>query len=159
MTTLRERINAALDANGLQHWVIGTNPMRNHELAEACRDLLPLVLAEMEKLEEEAKYAPRLRVELRDTERELIAMTAEWNEARTLLAECRAQNRAMAETMSGLKSEREHIAAMTAERDAMRSDLELCREALDAIAFKRTDSGERARVCLTRLTAPKPEGK
>ena len=124
MTTLRERINAALDANGLQHWVIGTNPMRNHELAEACRDLLPLVLAEMEKLEEEAKYAPRLRVELRDTERELIAMTAEWNEARTLLAECRAQNRAMAETMSGLKSEREHIAAMTAERDAMRVALD-----------------------------------
>ena len=49
-TDLRARIVAMMRADDSSNWIEGRNPMRDHVIADAARKLLPLMLAEMDRL-------------------------------------------------------------------------------------------------------------
>ena len=129
MITLRERIKAALHEDDRCPRL--RQPYRDIEFANVARDLLPLVLAEMECLEKSLNDEAALLLKLRA---DLAAATADLNDQR--------DEHIKAEAL------RAELAAMTAKRDAMR-------KALEKIA--RTNSGIPGAQARDALW-PKPEG-
>jgi DNA-binding protein Fis len=113
MTTLRDRIKAALDLEKTFPYHAGM----------AARELLPLVLAELERLEAEVEANESsaqnlLRAQRDALHKDLVRVTAERDEARDILAECRP--------------ERERIAALIAEFQTVTTERDELRLALRA---------------------------